>query len=127
VTEFEFRCKVHGRFTNHSRGPEGMCPQCGAISPRRWDSVQIRTTVSGGGYEGWNPVVGQYVANRREFDNVLAQGIDRESRRLGMDVKVEQVDARDTDALNDLHGMSSSDREADLDPQRKALHDQGVK
>ena len=126
MKEFEYRCREHGRFTNRISAAHSQCPACGKVCGRFYGSVQVMTSGPSSGFEGWNPVVGEYVANRREFNNLLAQGQDRESRRLGMDVKLAQVDARDTEALNELHGMSDSDRAADLEGTHRAEHDMKV-
>jgi hypothetical protein len=101
-----------------------LCPQCGLIdSPHAADSVQCRC-----GHQAkrrfhvsinrsslrqsarWDPVVGAYVNNDREFRSLLAQGQDAQSEKLGMDCKLQTVDARDTDALASLHGHDASER-----------------
>ncbi len=54
--------------------------------------------------------MGRYVANEREFKSALAQGQERQAEKLGMDVKLETVDARDHDALAHLHGHDAGER-----------------
>jgi hypothetical protein len=65
--------------------------------------------------------VGSYVANEREFRDKLARGRERESENLGMDVKLETVDARDHEGLAELHGWK--DRDADLEAVKRNRHD----
>jgi len=60
--------------------------------------------------------VGEYVANDREFRNKLREGQAAQEEKLQMEVKLETVDARDHDALADLHGWK--DRAADLERTR---------
>jgi hypothetical protein len=67
----------------------------------------------------WDPVVGQYVSNEREFQDALSAARELQSDKLGMDVKLETVDARDTSALDELHGRSTAQREEDLEGTRK--------
>jgi hypothetical protein len=58
----------------------------------------------------WDPVVGEYVSNDREFRSKLSRGRDEQSAKLGLDVKLETVDARDHDALASLHGHDPAER-----------------
>jgi hypothetical protein len=71
----------------------------------------------------WDPIVGRYVSNHAEFLSALHEGQDRESAELSMDVKLVPVDAADTQALNELHGMTQADRDADLEPTRRHERD----
>jgi hypothetical protein len=70
-------------------------------------------------------VVGEYVANDRQFRDLLARGQDAESEKLNMDVKLATVDARDSEGLAELHGWK--DRDADLEATRRLEHDRKVK
>ena len=92
--------------------------RCGHTAKRRWhvniDRSSLRQSAR------WDPVVGQYVNNEREFQDALAASRELQSEKLNMDVKLETVDARDTSALDELHGRSSSEREADMEGVRKA-------
>jgi hypothetical protein len=92
--------------------------RCGHVAKRRWAVHFDRSSTKVNGR--WDPVVGQYVANEKEFQSALAASRELQSEKLGMEVKLETVDARDTSALNELRGMSSSDREADMESVNKA-------
>jgi hypothetical protein len=125
--EYEFKCpRGHGRFTTRFHAPTFPCPVCGEQGKRVYASVQIGAVQSSSGYEGWNPVVGQYVANKREFDVRLNEAREREFAKTGMEPKWVEVDSRDTGALNELHGMTQADRDADLEGTRRNLHDAEV-
>lgn len=101
-----------------------LCPQCGLIdSPHPGDQVQCRcghtakrrfqvsiNRTSLRQTSRWDPVVGAYVENDRQFKTLLRQGQDEQAEKLGMDVKLETVDARDHDALNSLHGTNADER-----------------
>jgi hypothetical protein len=92
--------------------------RCGKVSKRRWAVHFDRTSTKVNGR--WDPVVGQYVSNEREFQDALSAAREAQSEKLNMDVKLETVDARDTSALDELHGRTEAEREADLEPVRKA-------
>lgn len=117
------------------------CPACGTIT----DSVpldridcrcgqsakRIRTfTVNKPSLRDqgrWDPVVGQYVANDREFREVLKQGQAREAAELGMDVPLVQLDARDQEGLAETHGHSLDSRLEVKEQTEKSKHDEKVK
>lgn len=82
--------------------------RCGKVAKRRFAVQFNRSSLGQSGR--WDPVVGRYVANDREFRSALAEGVDRQSEKLGMDAKVVTVDARDHDALASLHGHDASER-----------------
>lgn len=82
--------------------------RCGHTAKRRFAVQFNRSSL---GQQGrWDPVVGRYVANDREFRSALAEGVDRQSEKLNMDAKVVTVDARDRDALDSLHGYDPAER-----------------
>ena len=110
------------------------CPQCGLVDfPEPHDQIacrcgraakrryQVQINRSSLKSEArWDPVVGAHVSSDREFRSLLAQGQDAQSERLGMDVKLATCDARDREALGELHGYSADQRTADLEGTRKA-------
>jgi hypothetical protein len=114
------------------------CPECGLVSSTvAADTVQCRCGSQARRLRGfavnrsslrsearWDPVVGEYVRNNREFDYLLRQGQEAESEKLNMEVKLQTVDARDSDGLASLHGHSAERREHDLDGERKVKFDQ---
>ena len=110
-------CPKCGPFESQLSADALQC-RCGHTAKRRWAVHFDRSSTQQSGR--WDPVVGQYVANEREFQNALAASREVQSEKLKMDVKLETVDARDTSALDELHGRSSSEREADMDGVKKA-------
>jgi hypothetical protein len=83
--------------------------RCGRVAKRRYSVNINRSSLKQSGR--WDPVVGEYVANDRQFRSLLAQGQDAQAEKLGMDVKLQTVDARDTDALDSLHGRDPAERQ----------------
>jgi len=129
MTVYAYRCPVHGDFddyrhadaiTCHRIGPDGQ--RCDARSPRNW---RVAVNAESARHRGrWDPVVGQYVESERQFRSLLAEGQDRESARLNMDVKLQTIDARDHEGLAELHGISASERDSHLESTRRAARDQ---
>ena len=66
----------------------------------------------------WDPVVGQYVSNEREFQDALSAARELQCDKLGMDVKLETLDARDTEGLAELHGQDINERQQDAEKVR---------
>jgi hypothetical protein len=109
--QYAYECPACGPIESGVPGDEVQC-RCGRRAARRFHVAINRSSLRQSGR--WDPVVGEYVANDREFRDLLKKGVERESENLNMDVKIETCDARDTDALADLHGWK--DRAADLEP-----------
>lgn len=107
-----YRCPTHGDFEDTIPGDAAACHVCGDVS-RRVFAVSVNRSGAGNSAR-WDPVVGDYVANHREFEYKLRQGQERESEKLGMEVKLEMVDAADHSALAELHGHTAERREHDL-------------
>ena len=117
-----------------------LCPSCGEIHDvvplDRIDcrcgqsAKRIRTfavnTQSLKSESRWDPVVGAYVENDRQFRDLLAAGQERESAELNMDVKLATVDARDNEGLAELHGHSVDHRLEVAEGQAKIQHDKVV-
>jgi hypothetical protein len=74
----------------------------------------------------WDPVVGQWVDNDRQFREVLKAGQEREAAELGMDVKLATVDARDHEALGELHGTGVDHRKELAEQTARVKHDERV-
>lgn len=105
--KFSYRCPRCGLIDSAFCGDLVQC-RCGEQAKRRYQVAINRTSLRQSGR--WDPVVGQYVANDREFRSALAQGRDAQAEKLGMDVKLETVDSRDSDALDSLHGGDPAER-----------------
>lgn len=91
--------------------------RCGASARRQFAIGVIRSSLKS--EARWDPVVGEHVENNRQFDYLLSKGQEAQSEKLNMDVKLQKVDARDSDALASLHGHSAERREHDLEGTRK--------
>lgn len=101
-----------------------LCPQCGLVDfSEAHDNIQCRcgqtakrryhVSINRSSLKQtarWDPVVGAYVNNDREFRSLLAQGQEAQSKQMGMDAKWVSVDSRDTDALDSLHGHDPAER-----------------
>lgn len=74
----------------------------------------------------WDPQVGAYVESDAQFRSLLREGQDREAEKLGRDVILEMVDARDTEALAELHGESVEARREVAEQTAKVKRDSGV-
>ena len=90
------------------------CVEHGTTAKRQFRVAVNRSSLRQQGR--WDPQVGAYVANTIEFRDLLKQGAERESQSLGMAVRHELVDSRDSEALAELHGTTVEKREADLEP-----------
>jgi hypothetical protein len=116
------------------------CPSCGLIHDAvPLDRIQCRCGQSAKRLRGfavvagslksqdrWDPVVGAYVRNDREFQELLKAGQERESREMNMDVKLVQVDARDQEALGELHGTGVAHRQEVDEQTARLAHDEKV-
>jgi hypothetical protein len=117
------------------------CPSCGLIHDAvPLDRIQCRCGQSAKRLRGfavvagslksqdrWDPVVGAYVRNDREFQELLKAGQEREAKELGMDVPLVAVDARDDEALGELHGTGVDHRLEEREKMAKVTHDARVK
>lgn len=117
-----------------------LCPSCGIIHyPVPLGEVQCRCGQTARRQFGfafqratkdqarWDPVVGEYVNNDREFRTLLAQGQARTAHELGMEVPLATCDARDSEALAELHGHAVAERHEIAEQTERAKHDEKVK
>lgn len=119
---YSYKCRDCGnRFDTLKRGDSSPCT-CGETAIRVWSTINI--DAKSARHQGrFDPQVGAYVESERQFNNLLRQGQDAQEEKLGMPVKLEKVDARDHEALAELHGHSTEQREHDLEGTRKAEFD----
>ncbi len=108
---YSYGCPACGEIDSFTRADTVTC-RCGATAKRRYRIHVDRQSLKESGR--WDPVVGCYVSGDAEFRSKLAEGQAAESERLGMEVKLATCDARDNEALAELHGWP--DREKDLEP-----------
>lgn len=99
--------------------------RCGQEAKRVWGFAVNSSSLKS--QDRWDPVVGAYVRNEREFRELLKAGQERESAELNMDVKLECVDARDDQALGELHGTGVDHRLEEREKVAKVAHDKAVK
>lgn len=123
MAKYAYRCQGGGEELIAGEPLDGIaCLEHGTIA-RRIRSFSLATRAQHRDNARWDPVVGRYVANQREFLDALKEGAEREERELGMEVKLIPVDAADTTALCELHGQRPEEREADLEPTLRHAHD----
>lgn len=117
---YAYRCEC-GEIESQTRDISITCPE-GHVARREYGSVNINAASAR--HKGrWDPVVGAYVESDRQFRSLLAQGQEAQSEKLGMDVKLATVDARDNEGLAELHGYTTDERAFDLEGEKKAKHD----
>lgn len=115
--KYGYICPGCGPFDSEIPADNLGC-RCGRIAKRNFQvSFDIRSARVMG---GWDPVVGDYVANKNEWLSKLHEGQDRESEKLNMDVVLKTCDSRDNEGLAELHGWK--DREADLENTHRVQH-----
>jgi hypothetical protein len=100
------------------------CLECGQPARRVWQVAFDRQSTKQSGR--WDPQVGQYVANDREFRELLRAGAERQERELGMEVPLAVVDARDDQARGELHGVGVDHIHEVREETAKKLHDEKV-
>src|SRR3974390_1307408 len=99
-----YACPEHGEFEHRISGDQIECPVCHSLSKRMFAVQFNKSSLKHQGR--FDSVVGRYVANDREFTQALREGQAAQEAKLGMEVKLEQVDARDHHGLAELHGHS---------------------
>jgi hypothetical protein len=98
--------------------------RCGEIAKRIRQFAVNKPSLKSQGR--WDPVVGQWVDNDRQFREILKAGQEREAKDLNMDVPLVQVDARDHEALGELHGTGVDHRKEVLEQSKRQAHDEKV-
>lgn len=120
---YEYICQRHGPFDELIRADGYPCPECDQIARRHY---RLNIAAESARHRGrWDPVVGEYVESERQFKSLLARGQQEQSEKLGMDVKLATCDSRDNEGLAELHGWSTDDRAADMEPVARAKRDAG--
>lgn len=105
---FAYWCDNCG-LVDSSEALDAVGCRCGRMARRRYSVNVNRSSLKS--TARWDPVVGAYVENDRQFRSLLAQGQDEQAEKLQMDVKLQTVDARDHDALDSLHGHDPAERQ----------------
>jgi hypothetical protein len=117
---YDYFCPRCGIVTDAAPLERIQC-RCGMEAKRRFGFSFSRSALRD--QSRWDPVVGQYVANDREFRDALSRGQAREAAELGMDVPLVAVDARDTEALGELHGTGVDHRLEIAEQTARVNHD----
>jgi hypothetical protein len=122
--KYSYRCPRCGEIEVEDVSQDTVQCRCGQTAKRNWSIRVDKSSLKS--YARWDPVVGEYVENPGQFKSALARGVERQSELLGMDAQVATCDARDGEALGELHGWGSDKREADLEATRKAAYDKAT-
>jgi len=75
----------------------------------------------------WNPQVGEYVENQRQFNDLLKAGAARQEAELKMECKLAQVDSRDDAGMAETHGHPLEHRLMERENTERANHDERAK
>jgi DNA-directed RNA polymerase subunit RPC12/RpoP len=113
---YSYRCRSCGEIQSETAADMIQCRMCGSVAKRIFQIAVNRTSLRT--EARWDPVVGQYVENHRDWEYKLRSAQERESNELGMEVKLAMADPRDSDALGDLHGWGKDARDADAEPSK---------
>jgi hypothetical protein len=123
--KYAYVCATHGLFDVPIAADSCLCPDCGDPSRRYWSVAFDRRSTRN--QDRWDPQVGAFVRNDREFNEMLKAGAARQEAELGMAANLVQVDSRDTEALAELHGHSTDHRLAEKENTKRANHDERAK
>jgi len=106
---FSYHCPSCGDFDIDGIAQDTIACRCGRTAKRKYQIAVQKSSL--GNSARWDPVVGAYVENDAQFRSLLHKGRDEESERLNKDVKLVEVDARDQEAMAELHGHSLAERQ----------------
>lgn len=122
--KYAYRCPRDG-VIEHEAALDNIQCRCGQQAKRVWSvSFDRQSTKSS---DRWDPQVGAYVRNEREFQELLRQGQDKQSQELNMECKLTTVDARDLEARGELHGTGVDHILAETERTQKVHHDEAAK
>ena len=123
--KYAYRCQAEDiEFEIEGLAADVAQCRCGAMAKRIRTFVVNKPSLRNQGR--WDPVVGCWVDNDRQFREILKQGQEREQRELGMEVKLEQLDARDQEGLAETHGHSLDHRLETAERTKAVKHDEKV-
>lgn len=119
-----YDCPGCGEFESPISGDVIDC-RCGTPSRRVWAVRFDRSSAKAQGH--WNPQVGEYVSSKRQFDDLLKAGAERQERELKMECRLTQVDSRDQAGMAETHGHSLEHRLETAEQTARANHDERAK
>lgn len=121
---YEYKCRECGDHFDVGTRADWLFCHNGHRAIRVWSlRIEAETARHAG---RWDPVVGAYVESERQFRSLLREGQDAQSAKLGMECKLETVDARDQEGLAELHGQSLAEREHTAEQTKRAKQDARV-
>jgi hypothetical protein len=120
LVRYLFECPSCGEFESPISGDTIQC-RCGSPSRRVWSVTFDRRSAKNQGH--WNPQVGRYVANERQFQDALREGQARQEAEMNMECKLIQVDSRDDAGLAETHGHPLEVRLVERELTERANHD----
>jgi hypothetical protein len=121
--KYAYRCPRDGVIENEVAQDAIQC-RCGQKAKRVWSVSFDRNSTKQSGR--WDPQVGQYVANDREFQELLRQGAEKQSQELGMECKLTTIDARDIEGRGELHGTGVDHVLAEAENTARRKHDEAA-
>ena len=117
MAEYQYRCNRCQRlFASGQRADAMTCPDCYGHAPRKF-SFNVAVSMK----EHWNTAVGQYVSNRREFEDGLKRKSEEASTRLGIDhefVPLSPAEMADASAHGADEGALERQRKTERDLER---------
>ena len=120
---YAYKCPRCGEIENEVPQDAIQC-RCGNTAKRIWAVTLDRESTKQSGR--WDPQVGQYVANDREFQELLRQGAEKQSAELNMECKLTTIDARDLEGRGELHGTGVDHILAEKENTERKLHDEAA-
>ena len=121
--KYLYKCPRCGEIENEIAQDAIQC-RCSLQAKRVWAVTLDRQSTKQSGR--WDPQVGQYVANDREFQELLRQGAEKQSQELNMECKLTTIDARDIEARGELHGTGVDHVLAEAENTERKLHDEAA-
>lgn len=123
MNKYLYRCPRDGEI-EHEVAQDSIQCRCGNTAKRVWSvSFDRQSTKSS---DRWDPQVGAYVRNEREFQALLRQGAEKQSQELNMECKLTTVDARDHEARGELHGTGVDHILAEKENTDRRKHDEAA-
>ena len=120
---YAYKCPRDGVIENEVALDTIQC-RCGQKAKRVWSvSFDRQSTKSS---DRWDPQVGAYVRNEREFQDLLRQGAEKQSAELNMECKLTTIDARDLEGRGELHGTGVDHILAEKENTERKLHDEAA-
>ena len=102
---YTYRCPMDGLIDVEGIAQDTVQCRCGSQAKRVRSFAVNKASLKS--QARWDPVVGAYVRNDREFNELLRKGQAAQEAELGMEVPLVQVDARDDASARHGSGLRS--------------------